>query len=97
MSDDNKKYSLNLPDTEFPMRGNLAKREPGWVSSWMEKKFGMRSALALAESVSVDIDPSVSDKLMRARIQRGWALLKRNRPRNISSTLRDDSRMIHDH
>ena len=39
MSDDNKKYSLNLPDTEFPMRGNLAKREPGWVSSWMEKKY----------------------------------------------------------
>ena len=39
MSDDNKKYSLNLPDTEFPMRGNLAKREPGWVSSWTEKKY----------------------------------------------------------
>lgn len=39
MSDDNKKYSLNLPDTEFPMRGNLAQREPGWVSSWTEKKY----------------------------------------------------------
>ena len=39
MSDDNKKYSLNLPDTEFPMRGNLAQREPGWVSSWKEKKY----------------------------------------------------------
>ena len=45
MSDDNKKYSLNLPDTVFPMRGNLAQREPGWVSSWTEKntinKLGM--------------------------------------------------------
>ena len=39
MSDDNKKYSLNLPDTVFPMRGNLAQREPGWVSSWTEKKY----------------------------------------------------------
>ena len=39
MSDDNKKYSLNLPDTEFPMRGSLAQREPGWVSSWAEKKY----------------------------------------------------------
>ena len=28
------KKTLNLPDTPFPMRGNLAKREPGWVESW---------------------------------------------------------------
>lgn len=26
--------TLNLPDTPFPMRGNLAKREPGWVAQW---------------------------------------------------------------
>ena len=39
MSNDNKKYSLNLPDTEFPMRGNLAQREPDWVSSWVEEKY----------------------------------------------------------
>jgi isoleucyl-tRNA synthetase len=26
--------SLNLPDTTFPMRGNLAKREPDWVAQW---------------------------------------------------------------
>ncbi|MDC0977345.1 class I tRNA ligase family protein, partial [Methylophilaceae bacterium] len=39
MSNDNKKYSLNLPDTEFPMRGNLAQREPGWISSWVEEKY----------------------------------------------------------
>ncbi|HUH41087.1 MAG TPA: class I tRNA ligase family protein, partial [Castellaniella sp.] len=30
--------TLNLPDTPFPMRGNLAKREPGWVAAWEEKK-----------------------------------------------------------
>ena len=32
------KHTLNLPDTPFPMRGDLAKREPGWVKSWQEKK-----------------------------------------------------------
>jgi len=32
------KSTLNLPDTPFPMRGDLAKREPGWVKNWQEKK-----------------------------------------------------------
>jgi isoleucyl-tRNA synthetase len=32
------KKTLNLPDSPFPMRGDLAKREPGWVQSWQEKK-----------------------------------------------------------
>ncbi|MFY9514116.1 MAG: isoleucine--tRNA ligase, partial [Rubrivivax sp.] len=26
--------TLNLPDTPFPMRGDLPKREPGWVQAW---------------------------------------------------------------
>ncbi|MCL2021388.1 MAG: isoleucine--tRNA ligase [Betaproteobacteria bacterium] len=26
--------TLNLPDTPFPMRGDLPKREPGWVAKW---------------------------------------------------------------
>ncbi len=30
--------SLNLPESPFPMRGNLAKREPGWIAEWEEKK-----------------------------------------------------------
>ncbi|GAA5233885.1 isoleucine--tRNA ligase [Verticiella sediminum] len=30
------KKTLNLPDTPFPMRGDLAKREPGWVAQWQE-------------------------------------------------------------
>ena len=29
--------TLNLPDTPFPMRGDLAKREPGWTASWQDK------------------------------------------------------------
>ena len=27
-------HTLNLPDTPFPMRGNLPKREPDWVKQW---------------------------------------------------------------
>ena len=29
--------TLNLPDTPFPMRGDLPKREAGWVKEWDEK------------------------------------------------------------
>ena len=28
--------TLNLPDTPFPMRGDLPKREPGWVKQWSD-------------------------------------------------------------
>ncbi len=30
------KHTLNLPDTAFPMRGNLAKREPDMLRHWQE-------------------------------------------------------------
>jgi isoleucyl-tRNA synthetase len=33
-----RKYALNLPDTPFPMRGDLPKREPGWIKAWEENK-----------------------------------------------------------
>ena len=38
MSEEKKDYrkTLNLPDTPFPMRGDLPKREPGWVQQWDE-------------------------------------------------------------
>jgi len=32
------KNTLNLPDTPFPMRGDLAKREPGMLKAWQERK-----------------------------------------------------------
>lgn len=32
------KDTLNLPDTAFPMRGDLAKREPKWVAEWEENR-----------------------------------------------------------
>ncbi|TXG97211.1 MAG: isoleucine--tRNA ligase [Nevskiaceae bacterium] len=32
------KYTLNLPETSFPMRGDLSKREPAWLKSWQARK-----------------------------------------------------------
>ncbi|WP_416186817.1 isoleucine--tRNA ligase [Glaciimonas sp. CA11.2] len=32
------KYPVNMTETAFPMRGDLAKREPQWVKEWQEKK-----------------------------------------------------------
>ena len=29
--------TLNLPDTPFPMRGDLPKREPGWIKEWTDQ------------------------------------------------------------
>ena len=37
MPDDSRtdyKSTLNLPDTPFPMRGDLARREVAWVAAW---------------------------------------------------------------
>jgi isoleucyl-tRNA synthetase len=31
------RQTLNLPDTPFPMRGDLGKREPGWIKAWNDK------------------------------------------------------------
>src|SRR6187551_616057 len=33
------KKTLNLPDTPFPMRGDLAKREPQMLERWQDRKF----------------------------------------------------------
>jgi isoleucyl-tRNA synthetase len=32
------KSTLNLPETPFPMRGDLAKREPQWLRAWIDTK-----------------------------------------------------------
>jgi isoleucyl-tRNA synthetase len=36
--DKDSKYKLNLPETSFPMRGDLAKREPTWLKQWQDQK-----------------------------------------------------------
>ncbi|GAB1233739.1 isoleucine--tRNA ligase [Ferrigenium sp. UT5] len=38
MSEDKKQYPLNLPDTSFPMRGDLAKREPQMLAHWQAQQ-----------------------------------------------------------
>ncbi|MGQ0595880.1 isoleucine--tRNA ligase [Aquabacterium sp.] len=38
--------TLNMPDTPFPMRGDLPKREPGWVAEW--EKTGLYDKLRAA-------------------------------------------------
>jgi len=37
MSTTDYRSTLNLPDTPFPMRGDLPKREPGWVKEWADQ------------------------------------------------------------
>ncbi len=54
MSDNSKskkpesKYPVNMTDTPFPMRGDLAKREPQWVKQWQDKKIYERVRKARA-------------------------------------------------
>ncbi len=40
--------TLNLPDTPFPMRGDLPKREPGWVKAWNDEGLYRRLRAARA-------------------------------------------------
>jgi isoleucyl-tRNA synthetase len=40
------RQTLNLPDTAFPMRGDLPKREPAWVNQWGQQ--GLYKQLRLA-------------------------------------------------
>ncbi len=42
------KYKLNLPETTFPMRGDLAKREPAWLKQWQDKQLYQRIRKARA-------------------------------------------------
>ncbi|OIQ99351.1 isoleucine--tRNA ligase [mine drainage metagenome] len=42
------KYKLNLPETTFPMRGDLAKREPAWLQQWQDKQLYQRIRKARA-------------------------------------------------
>jgi isoleucyl-tRNA synthetase len=42
------KYPVNMTDTTYPMRGDLAKREPGWIKAWQDKKLYQRIRKAAA-------------------------------------------------
>ncbi len=40
--------TLNLPDTPFPMRGDLARREPQWVAGWQDRRLYQKIRQAAA-------------------------------------------------
>jgi isoleucyl-tRNA synthetase len=42
--------TLNLPDTPFPMRGDLPKREPAWVQNWADQGIYKRLRAARADA-----------------------------------------------
>ncbi len=42
------KYPVNMTETPFPMRGDMAKREPQWVAQWQEKNLYQRIRKASA-------------------------------------------------
>jgi isoleucyl-tRNA synthetase len=42
------KYPVNMTETPFPMRGDLAKREPSWVKGWQDRKVYERIRKAAA-------------------------------------------------
>ncbi len=42
------KYPVNMTETPFPMRGDMAKREPQWVQQWQDKKIYQRIRKAAA-------------------------------------------------
>jgi isoleucyl-tRNA synthetase len=44
----NYRDTLNLPDTPFPMRGDLPGREPGWIAAWQQKRLYQRIRVASA-------------------------------------------------
>ncbi len=37
MNAPDQRQTLNLPDTPFPMRGDLARREPAWIRQWNDE------------------------------------------------------------
>jgi isoleucyl-tRNA synthetase len=45
---DQNKYKVNQPETPFPMRGDLVKREPAWLATWQDKKLYERIRKARA-------------------------------------------------
>jgi len=42
------KYPVNMTETAFPMRGDLAKREPKWVKEWQDRQIYQRIRKASA-------------------------------------------------
>ena len=62
--------TLNLPDTPFPMRGDLPKREPGWVKEWEDQGVykQLRDARAEAKFIVDQIFDALTEDIPAAEI-----------------------------
>src|SRR3569623_1977205 len=73
--------TLNLPDTPFPMRGDLPKREPAWVKEWEDnglykklraarcnhEKFVLHHGLPIENAIEKQFGRNLSRDEMQAR------------------------------
>ena len=61
------KNTLNLPDTPFPMRGNLANREPLMLNSWYEDNLysQIRNARKINDGISNDVHEADIDYMYK--------------------------------
>jgi len=66
--------TLNMPDTPFPMRGDLPKREPGWVKEWDEQvaRIGLNQFLGTRGDVLSRI---LTSQLFKDRLEERFASL----------------------
>ena len=62
--------TLNLPQTDFPMRGNLPKREPDILEKWEKEEASPLSAAAVGE-----VDDIVPPAELRARLISAFYML----------------------
>ena len=58
------KATILLPETAFPMRGDLPKREPGWVKAWSEEGVYRRLREAAREGAAVVFHSSDLDEVI---------------------------------
>ena len=58
------KNTLNLTDTPFPMRGDLAKREPQWVAAWQEKKLYGKTSMGVVRTTYLIDENGMIEKAM---------------------------------
>jgi isoleucyl-tRNA synthetase len=50
MASNDYKNTLNLPNTPFPMRANLPKREPEFLAKWEEMRICATNTLRMMET-----------------------------------------------
>ena len=78
--------TLNLPDTPFPMRGDLPKREPGWVKEWNDAEHGTYHRLRLARRGAPKFILHDGPPYANGQIHMGCLLYTSPSPRDLSTS-----------